>query len=131
MNTIVVSGRSVRDLEVRNVGDYKVAKFTIAVWRAGNKQEDGTYKDGFFDVEAWNKTAERLEKTLKKGGQVTVQGSLRQHIYESEGVKKYSTFIVADNVEIPFEKDSSGAPANAPATPAPVANPVDVDDPWS
>jgi len=128
MNRVIVSGRNVRDVEVRNVGEHKVAKFAVAVWRAGDKQEDGTFGNGFFTVECWGKTAERVEKDLVKGGEVAVDGRLRYHVYEVEGTKKYETYIVADYVDLPFEKkDGEAAAGTAKGS---KKDSFDEDNPW-
>jgi len=45
----------------------------------------------------WGKTAERMEKMMKKGMQVAVYGSIDISSYmDKEGAKKYSTSIIVN-----------------------------------
>ena len=103
MNCVVLMGRLVRDIEVKSIGDKgdRVVKFAMAVYRAGNKV-DGVYKDGFFEVEAWNNNADFLEKHFKKGDGITVQGTLVQHSYnDKDGNTRYTTFVRGDKFGFP------------------------------
>ena len=72
MNSVSLIGRFTADPEIRYLDSGKaVAKFSIAVNR--NREESD-----FFDVEAWEKTAEVIGQYCKKGSQVGVSGSLHQ-----------------------------------------------------
>ncbi len=46
----------------------------------------------------WGKTAERMERMMKKGAQVAVYGSLDISSYlDKEGIKKFSTSIIVND----------------------------------
>jgi len=47
----------------------------------------------------WRGLAENCSKYLKKGSKVGVGGSIQTRTYEQDGVKKYATDIVAEDVE--------------------------------
>ncbi|HEY3236190.1 MAG TPA: single-stranded DNA-binding protein [Polyangiaceae bacterium] len=49
-------------------------------------------------VVIWGKRAEALSKFLTKGARVFVEGGLRTSSYEKDGIKRYSTDIVASNI---------------------------------
>ena len=61
MNKVILMGRLVRDPEIRQAKDMSVAKFTLAVDRIGKEGAD------FITCTAFKKTAEVIEKYVKKG----------------------------------------------------------------
>jgi single-strand DNA-binding protein len=55
---------------------------------------------------AWDKTADIMQKLLKKGSEVLVQGKLVNRSYEDKnGIKKYSTEVQVLTVHIPAHKN--------------------------
>lgn len=96
----IIMGNLTADPDVKDVGESKVANFKVAVnrkWRdrAGELQE----AVDFISVVAWNNTAENVEKYLKKGDPVFVEGRLEEDRWESnEGQKRSKIQIVARTV---------------------------------
>ena len=67
----------------------------------------------------WRGLAEVVEKYVKKGDRIFVEGKIRTRSYEQDGVKKYITEIVADNMQMmgsPKGQDQNGG-QGAIATP--------------
>lgn len=138
-------GNLVRDPEIRNTATGKnVASFSIAtslVWKdqSGAKQE----KAEFHNIVAWGKLAEICGQYLKKGLKVYLEGRLQTRDWTGQdGVKRYRTEIVAENMIMLSPKSSSGysgAPAGnnyapraaAPMTEQPFSNEpiIDIDAP--
>jgi single-strand DNA-binding protein len=87
MNKVIISGKLVRDPEMRYTESGKAtATFSLAVWKPSRNNND---KYTFFRCATWNETAERAMKSLKKGDYVIVDGSLNVYDYvDKEGVKK-------------------------------------------
>ena len=82
MNICMFIGNLTRDPEIREVGDSKVATFSIAVKKyTKDKDKD---EATFLDCEAWGKTAELLEKYFKKGDQIGVQSEAVQDRWEDK-----------------------------------------------
>lgn len=52
----------------------------------------------WHDVAVWGKRGEALARILAKGSRVLVEGRLHTSSYEKDGVKRYRTEVVADNV---------------------------------
>ena len=77
MNTITVAGRLTRDAETKQVGKDQVVQFAIAEDVFANKEKSAQ----FFDVSFWGERGAKVAKYLRKGGHVTVSGSLttREH----------------------------------------------------
>jgi single-strand DNA-binding protein len=102
VNKVIIVGRLGKDPEVRTVGNGgTVAQITVATsenWvdKEGHKQE----RTEWHRVVAWGKLAEICGKHLSKGRQVYVEGRLQTRSWEDQqGVKKYSTEIVASTVQ--------------------------------
>lgn len=97
MNRVILLGRLSRDPEVRVTqdGQTTIAKFGIAVDRRG--KED---KADFFNVTAFNKTAQFAEKYLKKGTKIALSGRLQLDEYTNkDGQKVTNVSVVAEEVE--------------------------------
>lgn len=97
MNKIFISGNLTRDPEVRYTQSGKaVAKMGIAVNRPFSKEKEVD----FFNLTAWEKTAEFCGKYLAKGSRVLVEGRLQTYSYEGkDGVKRSGVDIWIDNIE--------------------------------
>lgn len=95
MNKVILIGRLTKDVSVKYTQNGKcVALFSMAV--NGFKKEN-VY---FFNIVAWNKTAELCGNYLTKGSKVLIEGQLTTRSYEdNSGSKKTVTEIIASNVE--------------------------------
>ena len=97
MNSFSGIGRLTKDPDVRYNPNTQVAvaRFTIAIdsGYGDNKRTD------FPSIVVFGKMAEVVEKYLKKGSQVAVQGRLQTGSYEKNGVRHYTTDIIASNIE--------------------------------
>lgn len=98
MNNCSLIGRLVREPDVRyttGANPIAVARFSIAIDTGyGDKK-----RTDFPSIVCFGKTAENCEKYLVKGSQVGVTGRLQTGSYEKDGVKHYTTDVVADRVE--------------------------------
>lgn len=99
MNTVVLIGRTTRDIDLRRTGNgTAVASFTLAVNR-DFKTNDGQEAD-FIQCVAWKKTAELLDRYVHKGDRIAVNGSIRTRNYEdSHGRTVYVTEVLVNHVE--------------------------------
>lgn len=115
LNRSQIIGNLTRDPEVRSAGGQKVATFGVATsfgWtdQTGQKKE----KTEFHNVVAWRKLAEICELYLKKGGKVYIEGRMQTRDWEGEdGIKRYKTEIVADNMIMLGGKGASGSGGSA------------------
>ncbi len=107
MNKVFLSGNLTRDPEVRYTqSGMAYAKMGIAVTRPyQSKTNEGQPTTDFFNLTAWNKTAEFCGRYLKKGSRVLVEGRIENNNYEDKnGVKHYSVDIRVDNIEFAGSK---------------------------
>jgi single-strand DNA-binding protein len=99
MNRVCIIGRLTRDPELRHTGAGKsVASFSVAVQKR-IKPQDGSPDADFFNVVAWNNSADYVANYLTKGRLVSVDGRLQSRKYTaSDGTDRNVVEIVADNV---------------------------------
>ncbi len=102
-NRIFLSGRAVADPEIRYTpAGSEVAQFRIAVNRnyktkGSNEWQEETF---FVTIVAWNNVASKVEKNLKKGDSVIVEGRVRIREYEVDGNKRSAFEVIANSVRI-------------------------------
>ena len=99
-NRVILIGNLGSDPEMRyTASGTAVAKFSVATSRKftgkdGQKQE----KTEWHRIVAWGKLAEICGQYLGKGKQVMIEGRIEYGSYEKDGVKHYTTDIVAENM---------------------------------
>ena len=130
MNKVFLSGNLTRDPELRYTPSGKaMAKMGIAINRAyRSKNSDGTQQQDvdFFNLTAWEKTAEFCSRYLRKGTRVLLEGRIQTYNYTGQdGVKRSGVDIQIENIEFAGGKrtEDTGAPFEQPARPAPA--PID------
>jgi len=101
VNRVILVGRLGKDPEVRNLeSGVSVANFSLATSEKYNDKTTGEKKEitEWHNVTVWRGLAEVAEKYLHKGDLVYVEGKLRTRSYEKDGVTKYITEVVCDNL---------------------------------
>lgn len=122
LNKAMIIGNLTRDPELRNTpSGQSVVSFSVAtnlVWtdQGGQQQK----KTEFHNIVAWRKLAEICAKYLHKGSKVYLEGRLQTTDWTGQdGVKRYRTEIVAENMIMLDNKGGSpiggaGMPAASP-----------------
>ena len=99
MNRTFLTGNLVKDPDLRTTtSGVCVCTFRIAVTRRF-KDKSGERVTDYFDIVAWKQLGEMCGRYLAKGRKVAVVGELQTRNYEKDGVKRYITEIIADEVE--------------------------------
>ena len=107
LNKVILIGRLTHEVEIeKTAGGTPKAKFSIAVSRNYKPKGKDKPETDFFNVVAWNSTAEFAAKHFQKGKQVYVVGSIETYSYETENGKRYGFNIKAD--EVGFADSKSG-----------------------
>lgn len=112
LNNCVFEGRLVRDADVnRTAGGVAVAKFTIAVGSAPNK--NGEKDTLFLPVTVFGRTAETIAKHFHKGDSIIVSGRLSSHCYDSRktGARMVAFELAASSFEFPLAGNSASGDA--------------------
>lgn len=107
MNNVALIGRLTRDPELRYLQTgTALCKFGLAVDKnlsKDKKQEmeaKGQYTADFINIVVWGKMAENCADYLAKGRLVGIQGRIQSGSYTTDdGTKRYTTDVVANNVE--------------------------------
>jgi len=111
VNKVILVGNLGRDPEVRYMPNGEaVCNFSIATtenWKdkSGVKQE----KTEWHNIVMYRKLAEIAGEYLKKGRPVYVEGRLQTRKWEKDGVTRYTTEIIGDNMQMLGSKGDGGA----------------------
>lgn len=124
MNKAMLIGNVGQDPDVRYIEKgVAVASVRLATTERGYRMQNGTEvpdRTEWHSIILWRSLAEIVEKYVKKGDKLYVEGSIHSRSYDDKnGVKRYVTEIWADRMELlsPKSQDAA-APAAAPAQPA-------------
>jgi len=133
INKVILIGRLGSDPEVRYTpSGVAVANFNIATSEEWKDKESGEKKERteWHRIVAWRRLGEICGEYLSKGKQVYIEGRLQTRDWEDrDGNKRYTTEIVASDVQFLGARDSSesarprststtdyqGVPAQGPA----------------
>lgn len=105
MNNLVLTGRVVQDLELREVNGTSLVNLALAVDR-DYKDKKGEKITDFFDITVWRQQAEFISKYGKKGDVVGIIGQVQKRSYEKDGKNIWVTDIVAKEVSILASKET-------------------------
>ncbi len=122
VNKVILLGHVGKDPEVRYLDkDVAVANFTLATTERAITLANGTQvpeRTEWHNIVAWRGLATIAEKYIKKGTQIYVEGKIQTRSYEKDGIKRYTTDIVAENITLLGKKpDSTEAPASVVQAP--------------
>ena len=108
MNKVILVGNLTRDPElITTANGVSLCRFSLAVQRRFAGQ-DGEREADFVNIVVWRAQADNCYKYLKKGSKCGVVGSLQTRSYDAQdGTKRYSTDVVAEEVEFLSTKGSS------------------------
>lgn len=101
VNKVILVGRLGKDPEVRSLDSgVSVANFTMATSESYKDRTTGEKKEitEWHNIVLWRGLAEVAQKYLHKGDMVYVEGKLRTRSWEKDGVTRYTTEVVADNM---------------------------------
>ena len=135
INKVILVGNLGKDPEVRYLeGGTAVANFPIATSETFKDRTSGERKTNteWHNIVVWRGLAEIAEKYLKKGSQIYLEGKLRTRQWQDkDGNNRYTTEVVADNLQMLGRKDDNPSGNNAqPSTPSPAKteNPAPTPD---
>ena len=110
MNKVILVGNLTRDPElITTTNGVSLCRFSLAVQRRFAGQ-DGEREADFINIVVWRGQADNCYKYLKKGSKAGVVGSIQTRSYDgTDGTKKYSFDVVAEEVEFLSSKGASGS----------------------
>ena len=134
VNKVMLIGNLTRDPQLSYLpSQTPVVEFGMAV-NDRRRQQDGSYADkvNFIDLSMFGKRAEVLQKYVKKGDPLYVEGKLDYQSWEKDGQKRSKLKVVVLNFEFLGKAGSQGnsGQQSAPAPEAPYGNDMDDDIPF-
>jgi len=99
INKVILIGHLGKDPEMRTLdGGVSVTSFPLATSEIFNKDGQKVEQTEWHNIVMWRGMADVAGKFLQKGKLVYIEGKLRTRSFEDkEGIKKYTTEIIADN----------------------------------
>ncbi|MBP6219038.1 MAG: single-stranded DNA-binding protein [Oligoflexales bacterium] len=112
VNKVLILGRLGQDPEVRYTpNQVPVVTLNIATSESWNKDGQKQEQTEWHRVVVWSRQAENCAKYLSKGRMVFVEGRLQTRQWEDKtGQKRYTTEIIANNVQFINSSTGQGAP---------------------
>ena len=94
-NSVMLIGRPGAEPEMKNFNDNKKARFSLAVTES-KKNANGEWVNDtqWFPVVAWGAIANRVEKNVKKGKRIAVEGSLHNNEWTDDKGQRHSNIEV-------------------------------------
>lgn len=148
INKVILVGNVGLDPEVRTMeSGVKVARVRLATSERYTDRQSGERKEitEWHTITLWRGLADIVDRYVRKGSQLYIEGRLRTREWtDKDNVKRYSTEILADNMQLLGSRSDGqqgAAPAQQPvaqggyqqpAQPAyqqPAAIPIPQDDP--
>lgn len=121
INKVILLGNVGLDPEVRTLETgVKFARLRLATTeRIFNRQtNEASEHTEWHTITMWRGMADVVDKYVKKGSQLYIEGRIRSREWERDGQKHYATEIVADELKL-LGRREGGQPAQQGYTPAP------------
>lgn len=111
VNKVILVGRLGKEPEVRSLDNgAMVANFSIATSESYKDRTTGEKKEitEWHNIVLWRGLAEIAQKYVHKGDLVYIEGKLRTRSWEKDGVTRYTTEVVADNMTMLGSRGGGG-----------------------
>jgi len=136
VNKAILVGNVGKDPEIRHLeGGLSVARFTLATSETyKNKSGELVTNTEWHNIVAWRQLADLADRYIKKGRQLYVEGKITTRQWDDkDGVKRYTTEIVADNIRLLGKREDNETTSNQVSrtngTTAPESSPEVADVP--
>lgn len=115
INKAILVGHVGNDPEVRHLeGGTPVANFRLATSETyNNRNGERVTQTEWHSIVVWRGLAEVVEKYVKKGSQLYIEGRIRTRAWDDrDGNKRYTTEIVCDNLQMLGKRSDSPGEQN-------------------
>jgi single-strand DNA-binding protein len=131
VNKVILVGRLGKDPEVRHLeSGAAVANFPLATSETYKDRNTGERREQteWHNVVLWRGLADVAERYLHKGDMVYIEGKLRTRSWEKEGITRYTTEVVGDNMTMlgggSGQQQGYSSNRDASSTPSSVTEPA-------
>jgi single-strand DNA-binding protein len=116
INKVILVGHLGKDPELRTLdGGVSVTSFPLATSETFNKDGRKIEQTEWHNIVMWRGLADMAAKFLQKGKLVYIEGKLRTRSFEDkDGIKKYTTEVVAENFTMLGRKSDFEAEGSKP-----------------
>ena len=121
LNKVILAGRLVADPELKQTaGGANVVSVRIAVNRRFQSRDSQQQNEAdFFNVTAWQNTAEFIAKYFRKGSAICICGRIQNRTWvDQNGQKRYVTDIIAEEANFVESRNTQDGQAAYGATDA-------------
>ena len=102
VNKVILLGHTGKDPDVKDVAGTKVANLSLATTEKGYTLQNGIQvpdRTEWHSLIFWKGLAEVVEKYVRKGSQIYIEGKIKTRQYEDRtGSKRYVTEIFVDKL---------------------------------
>jgi single-strand DNA-binding protein len=138
INKVILVGNLGADPETRYTpSGTAITEIRVATSESWKDKQTGEQQERteWHRVTFFGKLAEIAAEYLKKGAQVYIEGKIKTEEYEKDGAKRYSTKIIADEMQMLGGRQEGSAPrervpTRSAARPAPEPNFDDESPPF-
>ena len=127
VNKVILIGNVGADPDVKYLeGGVAVASLRLATTeRYRNRNGENVEQTEWHNIVLWRGLAEVVEKYVKKGMRLYIEGRLRTRTWEDQnGIKRYTTEIYADNMQMLSRSDDAMGMGAGMSKSAPTASPA-------
>lgn len=136
VNKVILVGNVGKDPEIRYLEkNVAVANFSLATTDKAYTTQSGIEvpeRTEWHNIVAWRVWAEMAEKYIRKGAQLYIEGKIQTRTWEKDGIKRYATDILAENIQLlgkkPENKEAVVSAVAEPASDGVQAPPQGTDD---
>lgn len=127
VNKVILIGNLGKDPEVRRLENGAiVASFPIATSETYTDRATGERRDNtdWHNIVVWRGLAEVVEKYVRKGQKIYVEGKLKTRSWTDQtGATRYTTEVVADELTILTPRNDQDKPSGPGTPPYPTETP--------
>ena len=112
VNKVILVGRVGKEPEVRNLENgASVANFSLATSETYKDKTTGEKKEitDWHNIVLWRGLAEITQKYVHKGDMLYIEGKMRTRSWEKDGVTRYTTEVIGDNMTMLTPKGGGGS----------------------
>ena len=101
MNRATLIGNVGQEPAIKQIGDKKVAKFSLAISKQYKKNGEKVTETTWHNIVIWSPIAEIVEKYVNKGNQIFIEGEIRYRTYDdANGISHDVTEIICNNLQL-------------------------------
>ena len=131
INKVIIVGNLGQDPEIKyTAGGAAVTTLSIATSDSWKDKESGMDQERteWHRVVLWRRLAEVAGEYLKKGSKVYIEGQLQTRKWEQEGQTRYTTEIIARDMQFLDSRGSSNTPSTQKSSEMNAQSAADVPD---